>query len=151
MVGIDTHTVQFPSQIIKYLKRPLGLDPAFHFDQPAVCAGHVADTVALGEGAQSRVPTSYEPIHHNSDTDAEWIMDVMKTIGSEAREEQVAVHNYNNAATNYWNVVFASEAQLVPAMAAHAPSKIDAHLKPTRKLLRSHWQWREMEEGTPSV
>ncbi len=57
------------------------------------------------------------------------------------------LHNYNNAATNYWNVVFGSEAQLVPAMAGHAPSKVDAHLKPTRKLLRSHWQWREMEEG----
>jgi hypothetical protein len=61
------------------------------------------------------------------------------------------LHNYNNAATTYWNVVFGSEAHLVPAMAAHAPAKIDAHLKPTRKLLRSHWQWREMEEGTPSV
>lgn len=57
------------------------------------------------------------------------------------------LHNFNNAAQNYWNVVFASEAQLVPAMAAHAPVKTDARMKEVRKLLRSHWQWREMEEA----
>lgn len=61
------------------------------------------------------------------------------------------LHNYHSAAQNYWSVVFGSEAELVPAMAAHAQSKIDAHMKASRKLLRSHWQWREMEEGQPSV
>jgi DNA-directed RNA polymerase subunit RPC12/RpoP len=61
------------------------------------------------------------------------------------------LHDYHNAALNYWTVVFNSEAQLVPAMAGHAPGKIEAYMKPVRKLLRSHWQWREMEEGQPSV
>ena len=61
------------------------------------------------------------------------------------------LHNYNNAATHYWTTVFGSEAQLIPAMAAHAPIKTAARLKETRKLLRSHWQWREMEEANGSV
>ena len=61
------------------------------------------------------------------------------------------LHNYNNAATQYWNIVFGSEAQLVPAMAGHAPTKVASRLKETRKLLRSHWQWREMEEAAGSV
>ncbi len=57
------------------------------------------------------------------------------------------LHNFNNAAQNYWSVVFGSEAQLVPAMAGRAPIKIDARMKDVRKLLRSHWQWREMEDA----
>ncbi len=61
------------------------------------------------------------------------------------------LHEYNNAAYHYWSLAFGSEAQLVPAMAGHMQNKIDGQMKPVRKLLRSHWQWREMEEGQAPV
>ncbi len=57
------------------------------------------------------------------------------------------LHYFNAAAENYWRTCLAVEAHLVPEMAKHVPAKLDASMRPARKVLRSHWQWRAFEEG----
>lgn len=58
------------------------------------------------------------------------------------------LHEFNDAAQRCWSTTYGVEAQHVPAMASHLERKIDSRMKYARKLLRNHWQWRAMEEGT---
>lgn len=56
------------------------------------------------------------------------------------------LHEFSNAATQYWQTSLGVEAHLVPHLAKHAPATVNARLKDARRLLRNHWQWRAYEE-----
>jgi hypothetical protein len=56
------------------------------------------------------------------------------------------LERYQAAATEYWTTLLNVEADHVPEIRQHVPTKLQRYTKDISKTLRRYWQWREREK-----
>jgi hypothetical protein len=56
------------------------------------------------------------------------------------------LHQLHDSARSYWQTALGIEAKFAPHLQSHLERTIEARMKETKKLLGSHWQWREAQE-----